>query len=170
VGVVNASPDILAQPQANPVLQPACAPRDTAIAGIVLVDAQIDHTTGCSCCASPRVRCRSGARTTPRGPHARQPDLAVLKHYCGVERQAMPIDGSHPFVSPALRDRGRAPRWRPPARAVSIASTRWRRQRGAGAAMRPEGRSLVYAPGLGAMESRLARYSSSACVLVDGTF
>src|SRR5262245_54593117 len=44
--LVNASPDILAQLQANPVLQPARSRRDTAIAGIVLVDGQIDHTTG----------------------------------------------------------------------------------------------------------------------------
>ena len=44
--LVNASPDLLAQLQANPVLQPARAARDTAIAAIVLVDGQIDHTTG----------------------------------------------------------------------------------------------------------------------------
>ena len=44
--LVNASPDILAQLKANPVLQPARAPRDTAIAAVVLVDAQIDHSTG----------------------------------------------------------------------------------------------------------------------------
>src|SRR6202047_5428448 len=39
--LVNASPDILAQLKANPDLQPARAPRDTAIVGIVLVDGQI---------------------------------------------------------------------------------------------------------------------------------
>ena len=44
--LVNASPDILVQLKANPVLQPARAARDTAIAAVVLVDGQIDHTTG----------------------------------------------------------------------------------------------------------------------------
>ena len=44
--LVNASPDILAQLKANPLLQPARAPRDTAIGAVVLVDGQIDHTTG----------------------------------------------------------------------------------------------------------------------------
>src|SRR6202521_5517543 len=44
--LVNASPDILAQLRANPLLQPARAPRDTAIVAVVLVDAQIDHCTG----------------------------------------------------------------------------------------------------------------------------
>jgi pyrroloquinoline quinone biosynthesis protein B len=44
--LVNASPDVLAQLQSNPDLQPARAVRDTAISAIVLVDGQVDHTTG----------------------------------------------------------------------------------------------------------------------------
>src|ERR1044071_5250572 len=44
--LVNASPDILAQLRANPVLQPARSLRDTALVGIVLADGQVDHTTG----------------------------------------------------------------------------------------------------------------------------
>ncbi|MBS0553885.1 MAG: pyrroloquinoline quinone biosynthesis protein B, partial [Proteobacteria bacterium] len=42
----NASPDVLQQIRSFPELQPARALRDTAIAAIVLIDAQIDHTTG----------------------------------------------------------------------------------------------------------------------------
>ena len=42
----NASPDIRAQLQSFPPLQPARSIRDTAICAILLVDAQIDHTTG----------------------------------------------------------------------------------------------------------------------------
>lgn len=42
----NASPDIRAQLESFPALQPARALRDTAIRGIVLMDSQIDHTTG----------------------------------------------------------------------------------------------------------------------------
>ena len=42
----NASPDIRAQLEAFPALQPARKLRDTAIAGIVLLDSQIDHCTG----------------------------------------------------------------------------------------------------------------------------
>ena len=42
----NASPDILEQIRGKPALQPARALRDTAIAGVVLMDGQIDHTTG----------------------------------------------------------------------------------------------------------------------------
>ncbi|HBB77742.1 MAG TPA: pyrroloquinoline quinone biosynthesis protein B, partial [Pseudomonas sp.] len=42
----NASPDIRAQLEAFPALQPARKPRDTAIGAIILLDSQIDHTTG----------------------------------------------------------------------------------------------------------------------------
>jgi len=42
----NASPDIRTQLEAFPRLQPARAPRDTAIGAIILLDSQIDHTTG----------------------------------------------------------------------------------------------------------------------------
>lgn len=42
----NASPDIRAQLESFPRLQPARGPRDTAIGAIILLDSQIDHTTG----------------------------------------------------------------------------------------------------------------------------
>jgi hypothetical protein len=42
----NASPDILSQFRAHPALQPGRSLRDTGIVGVVLMDAQIDHTTG----------------------------------------------------------------------------------------------------------------------------
>ncbi len=42
----NASPDIRTQLESFPALQPARRPRDTAIGAIILLDSQIDHTTG----------------------------------------------------------------------------------------------------------------------------
>ena len=44
--LINASPDILQQIKATPVLQPARAARDSGIAAVVLMDAQVDHVTG----------------------------------------------------------------------------------------------------------------------------
>ncbi len=44
--LVNASPDLSAQLHANADLQPGRAIRDTALSAIVLVDGQVDHTTG----------------------------------------------------------------------------------------------------------------------------
>ncbi len=44
--LVNASPDISAQIAANSELQPARRVRDTGIAAVITIDAQIDHVTG----------------------------------------------------------------------------------------------------------------------------
>lgn len=92
--LVNASPDLLAQIQANRVLQPGRAMRDSAICGIVLADGQVDHTTGL-------YMLREASRPWPlwctdstyadltRG----NPILGVLAHYCGVERHRIGLDG-----------------------------------------------------------------------------
>ncbi|WP_417517455.1 pyrroloquinoline quinone biosynthesis protein PqqB [Marinobacter sp.] len=42
----NASPDIRAQLSAFPAMQPARELRDTGIAAVLLIDSQVDHTTG----------------------------------------------------------------------------------------------------------------------------
>jgi len=42
----NASPDIRAQLASFPAMQPARALRDTGIAAVLLIDSQVDHTTG----------------------------------------------------------------------------------------------------------------------------
>jgi pyrroloquinoline quinone biosynthesis protein B len=44
--LVNASPDLLTQIAAHPELQPARRGRDSGIAAVVTMDAQIDHVTG----------------------------------------------------------------------------------------------------------------------------
>src|SRR5580704_16079390 len=93
--LVNVSPDITAQLQANPAFQPGRSLRDCAITGIVLVDGQIDHTTGL-------YMLRESARPWPiwctdstfadltRG----NPVLGVLSFYCGVDRRRIDLDGA----------------------------------------------------------------------------
>ena len=44
--LLNASPDVLEQIRHTPVLQPNRGIRDSGIAGVILVDGQIDHATG----------------------------------------------------------------------------------------------------------------------------
>ena len=133
--LVNASPDILAQLQANPDLQPARAVRDTAIAAIILVDGQVDHTTGL-------YMLRESSRPWPiwctdstyadltRG----NPVLGVLEHFCGVDRQRIDPDGAgFTIEARAGRAVARLGRRRQ-ARAVFAQPrlARSRRQRGAG--------------------------------------
>ncbi len=172
--LVNASPDLLAQLQANPVLQPGRSLRDSAIAGIVLVDGQVDHTTGL-------YMLREAGRPWPlwctdstyadltRG----NPILDVLAHYCGVHRNRIDIEGKVFAV-----DGVAGVTWR----ALPVASkpapyspNRETPVPGDNVALVIEddvtGRSALYAPGLGAIDDKVWRaMNAAACVLVDGTF
>jgi pyrroloquinoline quinone biosynthesis protein B len=172
--LVNASPDILAQLQANPVLQPGRRARDTAIAGIVLVDGQVDHTTGL-------YMLRESTRPWPiwctDNVHADltrgNPVLELLAHYCGVNRRRIELEGQ-PFGVDGVD----GVTWR----ALPVASkpapyspNRSQPMPGDNVALaitdEVSGRSLLYAPGLGAMDDALWRaMQAAACVLVDGTF
>jgi pyrroloquinoline quinone biosynthesis protein B len=172
--LVNASPDILAQLKASPVLQPARAPRDSAIAAVVLVDGQIDHTTGLFMLRESQralnVWCTDNVHADlTRG----NPIFSVLGHFCGIEHHALRIDGSSFTVAGV-----EGIQWR----AVAVASKpapfsphREHPQPGDNVALvlRDElnGRCVVYAPGLGSMEPAVWREMQCAdCVLVDGTF
>jgi pyrroloquinoline quinone biosynthesis protein B len=172
--LVNASPDILVQLQANPMLQPGRATRDTAISGIVLVDGQLDHTVGLfmlrESTRALRIWCTDSVYADlTRG----NPIFAVLAHYCGVERRGMPADGSEFAVDGVggLHWRALAVTGKPapysPNRESPVAGDN------VALVLRDDGsgRTLVYAPGLGSMEEPLWRaMQDAACVLVDGTF
>jgi pyrroloquinoline quinone biosynthesis protein B len=171
---VNASPDILAQLQANPDLQPGRTIRDSAIAGIVLVDGQVDHTTGL-------YMLRESVRPWPiwctdstfadltRG----NPVFGVLGYFCGVDRRRIEMDDAG-FTVDAVE----GVRWR----ALPVASkpapyspNRDSPVPGDNLALVIEdestGKTAVYAPGLSAIDERVWRaMQAAACVLVDGTF
>ena len=172
--LVNASPDILAQLKANPVLQPARAARDTGVDGIVLVDGQIDHTAGLfmlrESVRALRIWCtdRVYADLT-RG----NPIFAILGHYCRVERRPMSVEGGEFAVDEVAGVQWRAlavasrPAPYSPGRESPVAGDN------VALVIRDDrsGRTAVYAPGVGAMDETLWRALSAAhCVLVDGTF
>lgn len=172
--LVNASPDILTQLQANALLQPARAIRDTGLVGIVLVDGQIDHTTGL-------LMLREATRPWPlwctdsvyadltRG----NPILEVLSYYCRIDRHPIDLEGEE-FTVDGVTDVG----WR----ALPVASkpapyspNRNCPQPGDNMALaissRENGKSVLYAPGLGAVEEHVWNAMREVdCVLVDGTF
>jgi pyrroloquinoline quinone biosynthesis protein B len=172
--LVNASPDILAQLQANPVLQPARAPRDTAIAGIILCDGQIDHTTGLYMLREatrpwPLWCTDSAYADLTRG----NPILQVLSHYCGIDRHGIDLEGGGFEVDGVTGVQWRAlpvaskPAPYSPNREAPVA--------GDNVALlitdEVMGRTALYAPGLGAIEERLwSAMQTADCVLVDGTF
>jgi pyrroloquinoline quinone biosynthesis protein B len=171
---VNASPDLLAQIQANSVLQPGRAIRDSAICGIVLADGQVDHTTGLYMLREaskpwPLWCTDSTYADLTRG----NPILGVLSHYCGVERHRIGLQGEE-FSVPGVR----GIRWR----ALPVASkpapyspNREAPVPGDNIALEliddVTGHSALYAPGLGAIDEPIWRAMQAArCVLVDGTF
>ena len=92
--LINASPDILTQLQRNPQLQPARALRDSGIAGVLLCDGQVDHSTGLYML---RERGRPLPLWSTRPVHEDlsqgNPILRVLGHYCGVDWRELPFDG-----------------------------------------------------------------------------
>ena len=91
----NASPDILEQIRSHPALQPARAVRDTAIAGVVLMDGQIDHATGLFMLRERGTPLPLWC-TDPVEEDLTQgnPVLRVLSHYCGVDRHRIALDGA----------------------------------------------------------------------------
>ncbi len=169
----NASPDILQQIREFPSLQPGSPMRATAIAAVVLIDAQIDHTTGL-------LMLREHDRplelwcTDPvyQDLTTGNPVLNVLGHFCGVKRHVLPLtpDG---FRIPGIEDLRFA--------AIALSSKappysphRDRPQAGDNIGMtitdERSGKTLFYAPGLGQIEPLVRDAMRAAqCVLVDGT-
>jgi pyrroloquinoline quinone biosynthesis protein B len=170
----NASPDILQQLKATPELQPARALRDTGIASVVLIDAQIDHTTGL-------LMLREGQRPLPifctdmvrEDLTTGNPLFHILEHYCRVEwhriggdHSAFSIPGVEMLEFRAMPLKSAAPPYSPHRHdphpgdniGVSVTDT-------------TSGRSLFYAPGLAAIEPHVEVAMREAdCVMVDGTF
>jgi pyrroloquinoline quinone biosynthesis protein B len=172
--LVNASPDILAQLASQRELQPGRGVRDTALAGVVLVDGQVDHTTGLLMLREAgkpwRVWCTDAAYADLTTGH---PVLRVLAHYSGVDRRRIDVGGEEFGVDDVA-----GVRWR----ALPVASKpapysphRDMPAEGDNIALLltdvASGRTALYAPGLGEIDDSVwTAMQSAACVLVDGTF
>jgi pyrroloquinoline quinone biosynthesis protein B len=173
----NASPDILTQLYETPALQPARAIRDSAIRGIVLIDAQIDHTTGLLMLRESKEPLKIFC-TEP--VHADlttgNPLFNVLSHYCKVDWHPIRFAGEKPcsFNVPSVEGirftayplKSKAPPYSPHREDHHTGDT-------IGVVIEDmrNGKKLFYAPGLGEIEPHLAAPMQNAdCVLVDGTF
>lgn len=177
--LVNASPDILAQIRATPALQPARAKRDTGIAAVMLMDAQIDHITGL-------LMLRESSKPTPLYCTASVwddlsnglPLARVLAHYCGLDWREVPATEDH-ANAPAIQVPGidgisitplalksKAPPYSPHREAPQTGDNI-----GILIQNQATGKTLFYAPGLGEIEPHVDAVMRSAdCVMVDGTF
>ena len=170
----NASPDVLKQFQEFAPLQPARTIRDTGVVGIVLIDAQIDHTTGLLMLREGTVRreiyCTDMVQ---QDMTTGNPLFNILGHYCGVNWHRVPIDGTSFEIPGAANLRFTA--YPLKSKAPPYSPHRYDGHEGDTIGVRVEdlntGKNLFYAPGLGEIEPHLPPlFENADCVMVDGTF
>jgi pyrroloquinoline quinone biosynthesis protein B len=167
--LVNASPDARQQLQ-------ALAPerdgdlRAPPIAGVLLTDAEIDHTAGLLLLRESTTPIRVfGDAAVGRALRDGYPVLPMLEHYCGAEWQtleperARPLDESSLTVEP-FGAGGDSPRYLSGSDVEVQASGFVLRDRATGGV-------VTYVPGLAQLDDGvLQRFAASDLVLVDGTF
>ncbi|WP_044872366.1 pyrroloquinoline quinone biosynthesis protein PqqB [Pseudomonas sp. LFM046] len=169
----NASPDIRAQLEAFPPLQPARRVRDTGISAIILLDSQIDHVTGL---LSLREGCPHSVWCTDmvhQDLTSGFPLFTMLQHWNGgldwqridLASPAFEIPACPGLQFTAIPLRSSAPPYSP---------HRGNPHPGDNIGLFIEdlntGGRLFYAPGLGQVDEALLGWMRRAdCVLVDGT-
>ncbi|WP_328846892.1 pyrroloquinoline quinone biosynthesis protein PqqB [Streptomyces sp. NBC_00258] len=167
--IVNATPDIGDQIEDTPALHPGPGARQTPVAGVVLTDAELDHTLGVArlreadgvelvATAPVREALLAGPRLgAVLGPYTellwRELGTTALPLGPELEAVAVPVAAKRPRYAAGTGDDD--PRWvvalvlREPA----------------------TGKSLVYGPALAAWPHALEEAAEAAdCVIVDGTF
>jgi pyrroloquinoline quinone biosynthesis protein B len=167
--LVNASPDLRQQLEALDA-QPVGGVRAPPIAGVLLTDAEIDHTAGLLLMRESATPLRVfGDAGVERALRDGYPVLAMLERYCGAEWQTLepgrpqPLDGSSLVVEPFAAG-GDAPRYLAGSDLELEASGFVFRDRATGGA-------VTYVPGLASVDDSVtARFAASDLVLVDGTF
>lgn len=172
--LVNASPDILAQIRATPALQPARSTRDSGIAAVMLMDAQIDHVTGLLMLREGKPLPLYCTQPVWHELNNGLPLACVLAHYCGVHWHELAVDGDAAMQVPGID----GIRFTPiplSSKAPPYSLHREHPEPGDNIGLLIEdaasGKSAFYAPGLGAIDARVdAALRRADGVLVDGTF
>jgi pyrroloquinoline quinone biosynthesis protein B len=169
----NASPDIRSQLEAFPAIQPQNGIRDTGIKAIMLIDSQIDHTTGLLMLREGKPLDIYCSDMVAQDLSTGFPLFNMLKDYCTVNHHLIPVDGCH-FSIPLIDDlrfyaqalKSKAPPYSPhrhdPHEGDNI---------GVIIEQISTGKKCFYAPGLGEIEPHvLSAMHSVDCLMVDGTF
>jgi len=170
----NASPDLLAQIKSFPPLQPGRAIRDTGIRAIVLVDGQIDHTTGLLMLREGKPLEIWCTDMVHEDLTTGNPLFKILGHYAGVNRHRLPIEPGSSFTMEGI-DHLRFESVSLKSKAPPYSPHRDNPHDGDNVGLRivdtRSGKSVFYAPGLGEIEPHLRPLLEGAdAVMVDGTF
>jgi len=171
----NSSPDIRAQLESFPQIQPKKGLRDTGIAAIVYLDSQIDHTTGLLMLREGcphEVYCTDSVYDDlTRG----FPVFRMLEAWNGgVNRHRIDVGEDSVFSIPGIEGL----RFTPvplSSKAPPYSPHRYDPHLGDNVGIRIEdlnsGKNVFYAPGLGVIEKSLTSFMQEAdCLLIDGTF
>ncbi len=169
----NTSPDILAQLHAFPEIQPKEGVRDTGIKAIMLIDSQIDHTTGLLMLREGKPLDVYCTEMVKQDLSTGFPVFKMLEDYCTVNHHPIPCDGSS-FTIPGIEDlrfythalKSKAPPYSPhrndPHDGDNV---------GVIIEQISTGKKVYYSPGLGEIEPHVMNAMQAAdCVMVDGTF
>lgn len=167
--LANASPD--ARQQLEALTDPAPGGvRSPPVAGVLLTDAEIDHTAGLLLLRESATPVRVyGEAGVERALRQGYPVLSMLEHYCGLEWQTLqpdrvfPLDGSSLTVEP-FGVGGDAPRYLDGS-GIELGASGFVFRDCASASV------VTYVPGLARLDDAvLDRFAASDLVLVDGTF
>lgn len=172
--LVNASPDVLTQIQAMPALQRGRQLRDSGIAAVLVIDAQIDHVTGLL-----MLRERQSPLPLLATPEVLSdltegfPIIPILSHFCGVLPLVLSLSGTAITV-PQLDGvlvRPIALSSKPPPYSPFRERPRAGDNIGLFFDNVDTGNCVFYAPGLGEITPELlAKMAQCSVVMVDGTF
>jgi pyrroloquinoline quinone biosynthesis protein B len=167
--LVNASPDLRQQIETLGA-QRVDGVRAPPIAGVLLTDAEIDHTAGLLLLRESATPVRVlGAAGVERALSEGFPVLPMLERYCGAEWETLEPERIHPLAGSSLTVEpfavgGDAPRYLDGADVELAASGFVFRDRVTGGV-------LTYVPGLARLDDGVVdRFDASDLVLVDGTF
>jgi pyrroloquinoline quinone biosynthesis protein B len=169
--LVNASPDLRQQLETGlDTPTRVDGVRAPPFAGVLLTDAEIDHTAGLLLLRESATPVRVfGAEGVERALRVGYPVLPMLERYCGAEWQTLAPGEAHPLDESSLTVEpfaagGDAPRYLGGADAELEACGFVFRDRATGGV-------VTYVPGLARLDRDVvARFAASDLVLVDGTF
>jgi pyrroloquinoline quinone biosynthesis protein B len=166
--LVNASPDLREQLEAL-AAPPVDGVRSPPVAGVLLTDAEIDHTAGLLLMRESATPLRIlGDAGVERALRVGYPVLTMLERYGGATWETLergrphPLGGSSLVVEPFPAG-GDAPRYLDADAELEASGFVFRD--------RATGGVVTYAPGLANLDDGvIARFAASDLVLVDGTF
>jgi pyrroloquinoline quinone biosynthesis protein B len=173
--VVNATPDIGDQIEECASLRPGPGPRETPLAGVVLTDAELDHTLGIA-----RLREARGfdVFATPAVRDALLGRLRlgdVLGPYTGLswrelpQGRGVPLTDGGPVEISGIKVSAKRPRYAADAEPHEVNDDTW--VVALRITDRATGSTALYAPAMAAWPAAFAAVAAEAdCVIVDGTF